>query len=133
MDFHVEGNELCQMLILEFWSFYNTFFFLTLLPHSPSSSQQIPLPFVCFMYVHEYLIFLGVVVFCLFWFLVFQDRVSLYSPGCPGTHFVDQSGLNSEICLPLPPECWDQRRVPPCLAQMLGFDNDPFMSTDGEL
>jgi hypothetical protein len=24
---------------------------------------------------------------------VFQDRVSLYSPGCPGTHFVDQAGL----------------------------------------
>jgi hypothetical protein len=28
--------------------------------------------------------------FCLF---VFWDRVSLYSPGCPGTHFVDQAGL----------------------------------------
>jgi hypothetical protein len=26
-------------------------------------------------------------------FLVFQDRVSLCSPGCPGTHFVDQAGL----------------------------------------
>jgi hypothetical protein len=31
---------------------------------------------------------------CLVWFvLVFQDRVSLYSPGCPGTHSVDQAGL----------------------------------------
>jgi hypothetical protein len=32
----------------------------------------------------------------LFWFglvLVFQDRVSLCSPGCPGTHSVDQAGL----------------------------------------
>jgi hypothetical protein len=29
---------------------------------------------------------------CLFVF-VFQDRVSLYSPGCPGTHFVVQAGL----------------------------------------
>jgi hypothetical protein len=29
---------------------------------------------------------------CLFCF-VFRDRVSLYSPGCPGTHFVDQAGL----------------------------------------
>ena len=28
-----------------------------------------------------------------FWFLVFGDRVSLYSPGCPGTHFVDQVDL----------------------------------------
>jgi hypothetical protein len=26
-------------------------------------------------------------------FLVFRDRVSLYSPGCPGAHFVDQAGL----------------------------------------
>jgi hypothetical protein len=26
-------------------------------------------------------------------FLVFRDRVSLYSPGCPGTHSVDQAGL----------------------------------------
>jgi hypothetical protein len=25
--------------------------------------------------------------------LFFLDRVSLYSPGCPGTHFVDQAGL----------------------------------------
>jgi hypothetical protein len=29
----------------------------------------------------------------IFFFLVFQDRISLYSPGCPGTHFVDQAGL----------------------------------------
>jgi hypothetical protein len=30
----------------------------------------------------------------LVWFgLVFRDRVSLYSPGCPGTHSVDQAGL----------------------------------------
>jgi hypothetical protein len=28
-----------------------------------------------------------------FVFLVFRDRVSLYSPGCPGTYFVDQAGL----------------------------------------
>jgi hypothetical protein len=30
--------------------------------------------------------------FCCFVF-VFRDRVSLCSPGCPGTHFVDQAGL----------------------------------------
>jgi hypothetical protein len=30
----------------------------------------------------------------LVWFdLVFRDRVSLCSSGCPGTHFVDQAGL----------------------------------------
>jgi hypothetical protein len=26
-------------------------------------------------------------------FIYFRDRVSLYSPGCPGAHFVDQAGL----------------------------------------
>jgi hypothetical protein len=26
-------------------------------------------------------------------FVVFQDRVSLCSPGCPGTHSVNQAGL----------------------------------------
>jgi hypothetical protein len=25
--------------------------------------------------------------------VVFRDRVSLYSPGCPGIHFVEQAGL----------------------------------------
>jgi hypothetical protein len=30
---------------------------------------------------------------CLFLFLFFRDRVSLCIPGCPGTHFVDQAGL----------------------------------------
>jgi hypothetical protein len=33
----------------------------------------------------------GGVFVSVFWF--FQDRVSLYSPGCPGTHAVDQAGL----------------------------------------
>jgi hypothetical protein len=32
-------------------------------------------------------------LFFLFCFLFFGDRVSLCSPGCPGTHFVDQAGL----------------------------------------
>jgi hypothetical protein len=40
----------------------------------------------------------GILFVCLFvlffvFVFVFQDRVSLYSPGCPGTHFVDQAGL----------------------------------------
>jgi hypothetical protein len=38
---------------------------------------------------------------CLF-VCLFSDRVSLCSPGCPGTHTVDQAGFNSEILLPLP-------------------------------
>ena len=37
--------------------------------------------------------------------LFFWDRVSLYSPDCPGTQYVEQAGLELiEICLP--PECW---------------------------
>jgi hypothetical protein len=32
-------------------------------------------------------------VFFVFWFVLFQDRVSLYSSGCPRTHFVDQAGF----------------------------------------
>jgi hypothetical protein len=37
---------------------------------------------------------LSVLFVCLFvCFFVFQDRISLYSPDCPGTHFVDQAGL----------------------------------------
>jgi hypothetical protein len=32
-------------------------------------------------------------VFFFFCFVLFRDRVSLYSPGCPGAHFVDQAGL----------------------------------------
>jgi hypothetical protein len=30
---------------------------------------------------------------CAFFFFPFRDRVSLCSPDCPGTHFVDQTGL----------------------------------------
>jgi hypothetical protein len=38
----------------------------------------------------------------------FLDRVSLYSPGCPGTHFVDQAGL-------------DLRNLPTSASQVLGL------------
>jgi hypothetical protein len=31
--------------------------------------------------------------FFFFFLFFFQDRVSLYSPGYPGTHFVEQAGL----------------------------------------
>jgi hypothetical protein len=34
-----------------------------------------------------------VCLFLVFLFLFFRDRVSLCNPGCPGTHFVDQAGL----------------------------------------
>jgi hypothetical protein len=46
--------------------------------------------------------------FVLFVFLVFRGRVSLYSPGCPGTHFVDQAGL-------------ELRNLPASASQVLGL------------
>jgi hypothetical protein len=39
---------------------------------------------------HQILWFFLFFVFCFFFS---RDRVSLYSPGCPGTHSVDQAGL----------------------------------------
>jgi hypothetical protein len=41
-------------------------------------------------------------------FLFFQDRVSLCSPGCPGTHFVDQADL-------------ELRNLPASASQVLGL------------
>jgi hypothetical protein len=39
-----------------------------------------------------------------YFLLLFWDRVSLYRPGCPGTHFVDQAGVETQksacLCLP---------------------------------
>jgi hypothetical protein len=63
---------------------------------------------VVFNYIFVFVFGLFVFFFscCLF---VFQDRVSLYSAGCPGTHVVDQAGLElrNPTILTLPPECWD--------------------------
>jgi hypothetical protein len=44
----------------------------------------------------------------LLFFLVFRDRVSLYNPGCPGTHSVDQAGL-------------ELRNLPASASQVLGL------------
>jgi hypothetical protein len=51
-----------------------------------------------------FFLFVSVFVFV----FVFQDRVSLYSPGCPGTHFVDQAGL-------------ELRNLPASASQVLGL------------
>jgi hypothetical protein len=44
--------------------------------------------FVCIFHIQ----IMCLVFVCLF-VLVFQDRVSLYIPGSPRTHFVDEAGL----------------------------------------
>jgi hypothetical protein len=56
-------------------------------------------------------------VFCLFIFLFFRDRVSLCSPGCPGTHSVDQAGLK----LRNPPACAGIKGVRHHCPQPLAF------------
>ena len=40
---------------------------------------------ISFLYCNYFILFI--------YFLVFRDRVSLCSPGCPGTHSIDQAGL----------------------------------------
>jgi hypothetical protein len=47
-------------------------------------------------------------VWFFFCFCFFQDRVSLCSPGCPGTHSVDQAGLKL-------------RNLPASASQVLGL------------
>jgi hypothetical protein len=47
---------------------------------------------IVFNYIYENpFFFFGFLFVCLFF--VFQGRVFLYSPGFPGTHFLDQAGL----------------------------------------
>jgi hypothetical protein len=54
---------------------------------------------LCHMKILVSILFFSFV--CLF--VCFRDRVSLYSPGCPGTHSVDQADLTQKstcLCLP---------------------------------
>jgi hypothetical protein len=51
---------------------------------------------------------LAALIFFFFFFWFFQDRVSLYGPGCPGAHFVDQAGL-------------ELRNLPVSASQVLGL------------
>jgi hypothetical protein len=73
--------------------------------------------FFCFCF---WVVFVLVFLFC----FVFQDRVSLNSPGCPGTHSVDQAGLKLrnlpafasqvlglKVCAPPPSYHWLCLRV----------------------
>jgi hypothetical protein len=55
--------------------------------------------YLCVVYVYS---------FCLFFVFVFRDRVSLCSSGCPGTHSVDQAGL-------------ELRNLPASASQVLGL------------
>jgi hypothetical protein len=70
-----------------------------------------------------FVLFCFVFVLC---FFVFQDRVFLYSSGCPGTHAIDQAGLQ----LRNPPASTSQvlgLKVCATIAQpQLDFFSNPF-------
>jgi hypothetical protein len=62
---------------------------------------------LCFALLCFALLCFALLCFALLCFL-FGDKVSLYIPGCPETHSINEAGLELiEICLPLPPEFWD--------------------------
>lgn len=54
----------------------------------------------------------------------FGDRLSQYSSGYPGTHYIAQAGLAHDPPAKLP-SCWNYRPIPSCLA--------PIQSLKGEL
>jgi hypothetical protein len=60
-------------------------------PRCPSSEEWVQK--MWYIYSMEYYSAIKIIEFMKFSFYFFQDRVSLYSPGCPGTHYVDQAGL----------------------------------------
>jgi hypothetical protein len=64
------------------------------------------------MWPHSYIISRTHFLFVFVLFCFFRDRVSLYSPGCPGTHFVDQSGI-------------ELRNLPASASQVLGLKAAP--------
>ena len=75
------------------------------------------------------------VVIVVFYCLIFQDRVSVCIPGCPGTCFVDKDSLKvTEIHLRLPPESRDERPVSPSPNSFLGHlteEISSFLNTSG--
>jgi hypothetical protein len=79
-------NFLMHDFVLRFMSLYAICILL-------SRNKFVTLTVINFSYFMSILGFF-VCLFVLFCFVfVFRDRVSLYSPGCPGTHFVHQDGL----------------------------------------
>jgi hypothetical protein len=66
-----------------YWKIYGEF---TVLHRKCLKSFLVGYILFCFVLVWFGLVWFGLVLF--FW-----GKVSLYSSGCPGTHFVDQAGL----------------------------------------
>ena len=71
--------------------------------------QTFPSTVCLYLCLSEISVSLNYILVLYTYVLVFRDRISLCSFGaCPETLSVDQAGLElTEICLSLPPECWD--------------------------
>lgn len=73
------------------------------------ATRREPFPSPAWLLCCVMLLLLFVLVFCCFVVVggvFFLRQYSLGNPGYPGTVSVDWDGLNSELCLPLPPKCW---------------------------
>jgi hypothetical protein len=72
------------------------------------SGEILAADFLVLEHAVKIMFFFSFLFFFFSFFLVFRDRVSLCSPGCPGTHFVDQAGL-------------ELRNLPASASQVLGL------------
>jgi hypothetical protein len=54
--------------------------------------QEVILVLVLVLFLFLFFVFCVLFCFC-FLFFFLQDKVSLCSPGCPGSHSIDQAGL----------------------------------------
>jgi hypothetical protein len=47
-----------------------------------------------YFYIFYFILFYFILFYFILFYFIFRPRVSLCSPGCPGTHAVDQAGQN---------------------------------------
>jgi hypothetical protein len=83
---------------------------LFILRFGPFWGSELYLSIRCFSFCYEecfcFIFIILYYIYFLVWF--YRDRVSLCSPGCPGTHSVDQAGL-------------ELRNLPASASQVLGL------------
>jgi hypothetical protein len=80
-----------KYLIMEAMVYHGVSYTISLCPHIFTCKCLLQLVwFAISGFCDDFFLLFG---FCLFVCLFFRDRVSLYLPGCPGTHSVDQAGL----------------------------------------
>jgi hypothetical protein len=95
------GEDLKRVVkaLVDFQVFVSFFTGIWEINSGPREGQEI------YLTVEQSLLLLPVLklllLFFFFFFFGFQNRVSQCSPGCPGTHYIDQAGLElrfSHLC-----------------------------------